>query len=649
MIAESVSRNGTGVDILNLLSRLKAIMGKAPFSGKNRTAFTPGTWSVSGKLNLLAIMILIAGVVGVIGAMGIHKGARLHELNTLHVKYNHEFFNTVLNFQAGADNLGEMRRDIIDVRAQPIGCLDEINTFDELFLEMIGTARAVRLCEEDIALANRTLKAINDYVAGDLSRSELESLLNLAEAGFRSNSEAFEPLVTRTVGLIYLIVISILIAQAIVAPLVGYLLSRSVGRDYKHLKETEEALETARQDAERANTMKSEFLANVSHELRTPINGIIGMADVLAEKDMGPDVNEKVTIIRESGKNLVTLVNDLLDLSKIEAGCMKLEPRLFSLDELVCELAAVWKTAAEAKGLDFTLDCTPTDGWQFTGDDMRITQVLANLLGNAVKFTSEGGIRFNVTVDEVTPGLARLVFTVQDTGIGISDEAKGSLFRKFTQADASITRRYGGTGLGLAICKRISGLMGGTVRVESRNGAGSTFVFDVTLPVEEAMKQHTESAVEHKPAETQLSGARLLVAEDNLINQRVVEAILAAAGTSCDFVENGEEAVQAVRRGEYDLILMDDQMPVMDGVTATKAIRSLESPKSAVPIVAITANAMVGDKERYLEAGMDAYVSKPIDSKILFSTLADLLAGNCSVKSRHNPKEVKRPEEAKSA
>jgi signal transduction histidine kinase/CheY-like chemotaxis protein len=379
-------------------------------------------------------------------------------------------------------------------------------------------------------------------------------------------------------------------------------------------------LRKARDAADTANRIKSEFLASMSHEIRTPMNGVIGMVHMLKNTPLNADQQEKLLTLESSARGLLSLLNDILDISKIEAGRLDLNMAPFSVTEMIEDLVSLWRPSALSKRLDLTYEIAPSVPKALHGDSARISQVLTNFLGNAVKFTHKGGIQ--VRVDAIPRGAKRweLEIVVRDSGIGIEKDVQDRLFQKFTQADASMTRRYGGTGLGLAICRELMQLMGGSVGVVSQPGQGSDFWMRLELEEADILPASASRFRSKDQALLEHPGARrlhVLVAEDNLINQRVIRAMLEAVGHETELAGDGLEAVAAVQRGQFDAVLMDVQMPNMDGLMATREIRNLGGDFATLPIIALTANAMAGDRERYLGAGMSAYVSKPIDPKLL--------------------------------
>ncbi len=381
-------------------------------------------------------------------------------------------------------------------------------------------------------------------------------------------------------------------------------------------------LEKQRKQAEAAAIAKSQFLATMSHEIRTPMNGVLGMIELLNRSELSDAQRENALIAKESAKSLLAILDDILDFSKLDAEQTTLESIQFDLRTVADSVVALHSIKAQEKGLQLSLAIDENLPSTITGDPTRLRQILTNLIGNAIKFTESGCIDLRILRQEAS-GTSLLRFEVKDTGIGIAPEARERIFDRFAQEDSTTTRRFGGTGLGLAICKQLVTLMGGEIGIEGERGKGSTFWFTVPERVEKQTETCSikRSAEQSNPSTVQKK-LRILVAEDHNTNQKVVSTFLDAAGHDVHMVNNGAEALSALNSQPFDLILMDIFMPVMDGTLATSVIRSLDTPYKDIPIIALTANAMQGDRERYLAAGMTDYVSKPIDYDELLAAVA---------------------------
>jgi signal transduction histidine kinase/ActR/RegA family two-component response regulator len=423
-----------------------------------------------------------------------------------------------------------------------------------------------------------------------------------------------------------------------------------VARDVTERLALEAEMSAAKQAAEAANQAKSDFLANMSHEIRTPLNGVIGVVDALSRTELTPAQREMVALIEGSGVTLGRLVSDILDVSKIEAGRLEIEHRVFDLRDELDSLVDLHQLRAQEKNLSFWADFDPQARGEFHGDSTRIKQVLGNLLSNAVKFTAAGEVRLAVGVeDPAEPGQpSRVTFEVSDTGVGFDAEAEATLFQRFSQADATITRRFGGTGLGLSICKSLVEMMGGEIVAKSEAQRGSHFRVTLPLPRNQPLEAYDAGATTVRPAATLASSQhvaehdgplRILLAEDHPTNQKVVELILAPYGVQLTIVDNGAEAVETLRTGVFDLVLMDMQMPVMDGLAATRAIRRYEegcAERPRTPIVMLSANAMSQHRLDALAAGADLHIAKPVTAVALVAGIGKAL----EMEAARNPTQV---------
>ncbi|MBI3462367.1 MAG: response regulator [Planctomycetes bacterium] len=396
-------------------------------------------------------------------------------------------------------------------------------------------------------------------------------------------------------------------------------------------KRVAEELRRAKDAAEAANRAKGEFLANISHELRTPMNAIIGMTALALEEELPPAAREQIQTVESSAAVLLELLNQILDFSRLESGHLSLEWIAFDLRETVRDAVQSLAVKAQAKGLELEYQVAPDVPDKIAGDPLRLRQVLVNLLDNAIKFTSAGRVRVDAAVQPNSRSRPALLFSVSDTGIGIAPDVQERIFAPFTQADASTTRSYGGTGLGLAISSNLVELMGGRLWVQSELGKGSTFFFAIGLSVAadaESLPRAGEGG-ESPFAAPHARSLRVLIAEDTPANQRLIAQILQKRGHQTDVAADGREAVAMASTHHYDVVLMDIQMPLMDGFQATHSLRALQAPgEPRLPIVAMTAHAMRGDRERCLAAGMDGYLSKPIDRAKLVETIERLAAGS---------------------
>jgi signal transduction histidine kinase/ActR/RegA family two-component response regulator len=427
--------------------------------------------------------------------------------------------------------------------------------------------------------------------------------------------------VAHTLEVLFAVTLSALGALAWIA-----MLRRRVSQQTATIRAQLDREATLKAAAQAASVAKSQFLANMSHEIRTPLHGLIGMTSLAIDTPSGPDQHQYLELVKQCGTSLLTVINDILDISKIEAGRLQLDAVPFSLRQFLSATTPVLTIGAKQKGLQLELAVHPDVPDPLIGDSSRLNQILLNLGGNAIKFTERGGVFISIACEELRPSTAVLRFSIKDTGIGIEPEKLDTIFEVFSQADSSITRRFGGTGLGLAISSNLVTMMGGRIWVESTPQVGSTFSFTAEMALDRTVRPASPPPAAAPDPPVERRPLRILLAEDNVVNQLVATRILEKHGHSVVKASNGEEVLARLSRETFDAILMDVQMPVMDGLMATQKIREREAATSShLPIIALTARAMQEDESICLDAGMDAYLSKPLQSDDLLRML-DVLA-----------------------
>jgi PAS domain S-box-containing protein len=409
----------------------------------------------------------------------------------------------------------------------------------------------------------------------------------------------------------------------------NYVSSRSTIYDITEQQKTETALKEAQRQAIKSASVKEQFLANMSHEIRTPINSVIGFTNLLQKTKMTDEQNQFVSLIQSASENLLAIINDILDISKIEAGMLRIEKNPFSLRGLCSSIETMFYHKAREKNLSFSIYIQDNIPDTLTGDAVRLTQILVNLISNAIKFTQKGGISINITTVAQNNDEVRLRFSVKDSGIGIPADKLDTIFERFEQGETDTTRKYGGTGLGLSIVRNLVQLQGGHINVESGPGKGTEFIFEIgysLLPVGEAMTasvtERTEIAAGAFPE------ARVLVVEDNAMNQLLIKFTFQSWKVNYELADNGAKAIEWLQRDKFHLVLLDIQMPLMDGYATAQAIR--KELKSDIPIIAMTAHALAGEREKCLSYGMNDYISKPIHEKELYGLLVRYLSDDCN-------------------
>lgn len=391
----------------------------------------------------------------------------------------------------------------------------------------------------------------------------------------------------------------------------------AIARDITEIRKIREDLKKAKIEAEASSKAKETFLANMSHEIRTPMNAIVGMSKLLKQTDINSEQSKYLNAISTSSSNLIILINDILDLSKIESGKLELEELGFSLNDLVESLFYSQKMLSDQKGIEFHYTIDSNIPKALHGDPYRLNQILTNLINNAIKFTREGRVELAVQHNITKDDLCQLEFRIKDTGIGIESDKLESIFDVFSQADNSITRKFGGTGLGLAITRHLVKLMDGEIDVQSSPAVGTEFKVKIPLQISDKIEVKVEEKIDSKLLD--LAGMRILVVEDNRINRMLAFSLLSKWGVSYDWAEHGEEAISLIKENPYDLILMDMQMPIMDGLEATEKIRN--EMHLDIPIIALTANAFKDDAQKCLESGMNDVVTKPFEPSLLYNKI----------------------------
>jgi hypothetical protein len=416
-------------------------------------------------------------------------------------------------------------------------------------------------------------------------------------------------------------------------------------RDISEKKDFQRQLIIAKNESEEARQLQEQFLANMSHEIRTPMNGIVGMTNLLLETQLSTQQGQFANVIRQSADNLLVIIDDILDLSKIKAGKMTIEKIPFRLQDVTANVWALFEQRIIKKGLQFVLDLDPRIPTSMIGDPHRLNQVLINLIGNAVKFTEKGSIRISIQKieqEKATNKTINLLFTIADTGMGIAKDQLPHIFESFSQAAVDITRKYGGTGLGLTICQNLLAMQGGTISVDSEPGKGTSFSFHIAYGCEPNLTADHQKTKSPQDSEKAFEGKHFLVVEDNPINQQLIEYVIRKAGAQVTVANHGGEAIEDLQANRYDLIIMDLQMPVMDGYETAKYLR--EVLKLQTPVLAMTANALKGEQVRCLEAGMNGYMSKPFEFREFYSRVADLLQTEKPIPTQR-PREVPGPED----
>lgn len=515
---------------------------------------------------------------------------------------------------------------IVDDRPENLVALEKLlGNFDVEFIRALSGNEAITLTFSHnfaLAIIDIQMPEMDGYETVELLRQEKNTQLLpviFVSAIYKEDYYVVKGIETGAVDFISKPIIPEILRGKVKVFLELYMQSYQLQTFNKELQEAKDRAEAAAQ-------AKSLFLANMSHEIRTPMNGIVGMTDIIASTELSTDQKEYIDLIRLSGQNLLAIINDILDFSKIESGKVELENIPFILSDLITSLLKILQISASEKKLTLEYEVEKNVPNEFIGDPVRLKQILTNLLNNAIKFSSEGKVSLHVSLKKDSGNKTEILFQVIDTGIGIEEDQQDKLFKAFSQTDSSISRKYGGTGLGLAISSNLAHMMNGDIGVKSKYGEGSNFWFTVQLEKHiSTEKPETPKHTERKTDSNQ--NIKILLAEDNFINQKVAMFALKGNYKNIDIAENGKKAVEMHSQNHYDIILMDIQMPVLDGIQATEEIRKIENENEGehhVNIVALTANALKGEREKMLKFGMDEYLSKPFTREDLITIIEKL-------------------------
>ena len=575
------------------------------------------------RLSYMNAIVLIVAVISILAAAEIANGARLHQLNFLQTQDRHLFMEVI----AGADHTKPKDSTAIHailqrLRIQSAQCARQVNFLENAATYAISKISVRNICRRNMAIVNSAVASFEKYSSNQISFDSFVAEIGEANALFTQNAALLERAVADSIVVILLIAATLVTSIAFATIAIGWRISDVISLRYKRATDAGLELSQRNEVLEHMSHLKSEFLANMSHEIRTPLNGMLGVAQIMRQEETDPARIKNIEIMLSSGHSLLDIVDDVLDIAKIEAGRMELDLQAFSLEALINQVRNTFQAAADQKSLTLDFDIHRSARGLFEGDPVRLRQVLTNLVGNAVKFTDRGRVRMRVR--RRRDGMLR--FSVLDTGPGIPLEKLPLVFSRFQQADTSSTRTHGGTGLGLSISTEFVKLMNGVFGARSKVGVGSLFWFAVPLkPIAERVNSDFPSTRESVglPVENN-TPVRVLICEDNPVNRMITELAIRTAGFQPTLSENGAEAIERLDCGDFDIVLMDIHMPVMAGDVAIREIRKSGKPYANIPIIVLTANVMKGAEEYYKQIGADEFVSKPIKFEVLTAKVKQL-------------------------
>ncbi|THU34796.1 response regulator [Niastella caeni] len=566
------------------------------------------------------IILIISRLLTILGLSGIVI------LSLLVIRHLTRMHHLVKELKQANDNETEARHNIEKISAE---IQDLYNNAPCGYHSIDGDARIIAINDTELKWLGYTREEvigklfIYDVLEEETAKSVRENFPNFKKTG----SIKERRLIMRTkTGKTFPVVLN---SVAIYDASGNYLSSRSTIYDITEQQKVESALKEARQQAIESANVKEQFLANMSHEIRTPINSVIGFTNLLQKTNLQEEQHQFVNLIQSASENLLTIINDILDISKIEAGMLRIEKNPFSLRGLCSSIETMFYHRAREKNLSFSLYIQDNIPDTLTGDAVRLTQILVNLISNAIKFTQKGGISINITTLKQKNDYIRLRFSVKDSGIGISTDKLDAIFERFQQGETDTTRKYGGTGLGLSIVRNLVHLQGGNIQVDSDPGKGTEFIFEIEyslMPVGEAMTASLSEKTEISAGA--FPDARVLVVEDNAMNQLLIKFTFQSWKVNFELADNGTKAIEWLQRENFDLVLLDIQMPLMDGYATAQAIR--KELKSDIPVIAMTAHALAGEREKCLSHGMNDYISKPIHERELYTLLTRYLSNERS-------------------